>query len=674
MNATSAERVSTHRPIAKRVLVSSVLLIAACGIGMIGAAQQDALPPAQLKARLDLSSFAPAGSFDRAQMQFGDLDGNGSATDFIRYTNSKRMQAFAFNGSRARLLWEYVAPEELKVPAPPDRYHYKYAIWDVDGDGRSEVIGPFAAPSGKIEMRVLEGRTGTVKAAREITPLVNPTKDDNVTETRLKVSIANFRGLETPRDIVLLSENDSNGDIWAFEGDLKPLWDTTADNAEKRRIYAHYPWLGDLDGDGKDDLAGTFVMNHEGKRQFRTTLREWWRADVFYDHLDRAFIGDFDPNRPGAELIASHEFGEALMFNAKGEVYLNRRSSEGDAKIITVGDLTTRNPGVEILFLDPKDRENGQLLNLEGKLIGKAKLPFVDFDGFPMDWDGDRSTDEVFETTNAALLSVEKDSRLVLRENYNADAKTKIEDGVRVFAAPLDILGDHREEIVLWDNDEVLIYGARGNATRPYSAPWRDAAYRLAVANGSYDNHPERASLDFRLLGYGGKKAPRAADPTVTLAPPTPPIVMQPFPLDAGIDPTTPLARVVMSDIGKLRVRALPVNTPVPSGQNDALFFSPPNGARGVYTIILPPVAYFDHRVRLTFAEEFKHVDTQLTTQGFARLEATQPAADAKNFVTRYARGGAEITVTISVTEVRSDGQIVYRVQMELAKLVAALG
>ncbi|NJK44777.1 MAG: hypothetical protein HC933_11250 [Pleurocapsa sp. SU_196_0] len=148
---------------------------------------------------------------------------------------------------------------------------------------------------------------------------------------------------------------------------------------------------------------------------------------------------------------------------------------------------------------------------------------------------------------------------------------------------------------------------------------------------------------------------------------------MQPFPLDAGIDPTTPLARVVMSDIGKLRVRALPVNTPVPTGQNDALFFSPPNGARGVYTIILPPVAYFDHRVRLSFADEFKHVDGQLAAQGFTRTETTQPPADAKTFTTKYARGGAEIAVTISVTEVRSDGQIVYRVKMELEKLVAAL-
>ncbi len=656
----------------KRALVSSAL-IAACGVGMLGLAQQNTLSTAELKARLDLSAFAPTGAFDRAQMQFGDLDGNGSATDFIRYTNSKRMQAFAFNGSRVRLLWEYVAPEALKVPAPPDRYHYKYAVWDLGNDGRSEVIGPFASASGKIEMRVLDGRTGKVKAAREVAPLVNPTKDDNVTETRLKVAIANFRGLETPRDIVLVSENDSNGDIWTYTHDLTPLWDTTSDNTEKRRIYAHYPWLGDLNGDGKDDMAGTFVLNHEGKRQFRTTLREWWRADVFYDHLDRGFIGDFDSNRPGVELIVSHEFGEALMFNAKGEIYLDRHSSEGDAKIITVGDLTTRNLGVEILFLDPNDRENGQLLNLEGKLIGEVKLPFIDFDGFPMDWDGDRTSDEVFETTNAALLSVEKDSRLVLRENYNADAKTKVEGGVRVFGAPLDILGDHREEIVLWDSDEVLIYGSSGNPPRLYSAPWRDAAYRLAVANASYDNHPERNSIDFRLLGFGGKKASRAADPSVTLPPPAPPIIMQPFPLDAGIDPTTPLARVVMSDIGKLRVRALPVNTPVPAGQNDALFFSPPNGARGVYTIILPPVAYFDHRVRLAFADEFKHVDGLLTTQSFTRTETTQPAADAKNFTTKYARGGAEITVTISVTEVRSDGQIVYRVKMELEKLIEAL-
>jgi hypothetical protein len=122
-------------------------------------------------------------------------------------------------------------------------------------------------------------------------------------------------------------------------------------------------------------------------------------------------------------------------------------------------------------------------------------------DGYAMDWDGDHSRDELFATRDGQVIVPFSDQSFKLADNYATDAQTPMTEGMRLYAHALDIAGDFREEIVVLDEDELLIYGAEGVAAADAPSPWDDPAYRLAVANTQNDNHPERRWIDWRLIG-----------------------------------------------------------------------------------------------------------------------------------------------------------------------------
>ncbi|MGF1646411.1 MAG: hypothetical protein ACFCVF_05780 [Kineosporiaceae bacterium] len=464
------------------------------------------VPPVLLR-HLDLREHAEPDAFYRPQLQFGDLDGDGRHTDFVRYANSTRMQAFRYSGGDdVELLWDYAAPVEL--PPPPDRYQYKYTLWDVDSDGRTEVVGPFATASGTVELRVLDGLTGAVEHV-VATDVPNPVSDDRVDEWRLKVTVADVRGLGHPSDIVLLTENNSYGDLYVYTDDLTPLWDTTGDNSPesggsaapggeggKDRIYAHYPWNADIDGDGRDEFIGTWALDDDGSRMFRITPPEWEEFDYFYDHVDRAFVGDLD-RRPGEEILVSHEFLEAALLSSDGTVRWTRPNVDGDAKLTAVGNFTLTNPGFELPFLEPLSDTTG-LLDIDDELL--RSVPRVR-DGYPIDWDGDRRVDELFVPRSGGISTPWNGAGIELEDDYDADRLTPYAEGMRLYAHALDLVGDFREEVVIVDEDEVLVYGAAGRARGHHRSPWHDPGYREAIANTMNDNHPERPWFDWRRIG-----------------------------------------------------------------------------------------------------------------------------------------------------------------------------
>ncbi|MEM8531607.1 MAG: hypothetical protein AAGF95_12240 [Chloroflexota bacterium] len=486
------------------VLVGILILTSA-----IAHAQPDTtLPPARLLHQIDLTEFGDPRDFFRASAQFGDLNNDGMSTDFIRYSNSRRMQAIAYDGANTvELLWD-TGPDQLDLPEPPNRYFYKYTIWDVDNDGRSEVIGPFATPEGTIELRVLDGATGNIKQ-RIDTGLPNPTSSDTISEWRIYVTIANVRGLEQPQDIVMLTEFDSDGDIFVYDDQLELLWDTTADNETKSAIYGHYVWNGDIDDDGKDEIVGTWVFDDDGTKLWRITPEEWEEEDFFYDHIDRAFIGDFDPANEGTEILVSYEYLFARMYSSTGEILWNQGDSDntnpdqGDAKITAVGDFTTESAGVEILvqeFPTEEDEDGKTLFDASGNPV-KVVTPYRD--GFHIDWDGDRSTDEMFDPRNGTVIDPWNDTSVTVGLDYQEDRNTRTQTGMRIYAYALDIVEDYREEVVIIDEDELMIYGAANLPPADHPSPWSDLRYQVAVANSASDNHPERPWFDIRSLPQG---------------------------------------------------------------------------------------------------------------------------------------------------------------------------
>ena len=475
--------------------VVAALMMTALAAGP--ATAQNDVPTAQLLRHVDLSDFGTAEEWFRGHAKFGDLDNDGQPRDFIRYVNSQRMQAFAYDGEGGvELLWEYTAPIDL--PNPVVRWFYQYALWDIDQDGETEVIGPFATERGFVELRILDAATGTLEAAR-LLPIANPTMDHRSRGQALKVLVANVRGLETPQDIVVQEERASNGDIWVLTDTLDLLWDTTGDASDKRRITASNVFAYDVDADGRDELVGSWLLDDDGTRLDRLTPAHWAGEDWYYDHVRRAVAADFLPESPGLEILYSHAYNEATLFGvADGAPVWRRDTLAQSPGIRAVGEFSNDNPGLEFVFYDPND-EIASIADMAGQPL--SELGAVR-NAYAIDWDGDRSVDELFACRNATLVRPDGGGMLELSTLYEAQARTPMAEDARLYGVAFDIVGDGREEIVIVDETEMLIFGASGEGPDDLASPWRDPRYRLAMANAVTDFFCDRSPwFDWRTLG-----------------------------------------------------------------------------------------------------------------------------------------------------------------------------
>jgi hypothetical protein len=473
------------------------LVSLAAAIAALPATAQD-LPQPELKLRVDLSSFAPAGAYFRgSSAHFGDLDNDGDARDFVRHVNSNRMQAFRFTGEGVELLWEYEAGFDL--PLPSERYFYKYVIWDLDGDGTTELAGAFATEGGMMEMRVLDAATGVVEKSAPLV-IANPDTDHRNRALRMKTVVADLAGDGAPSELLLIDERNSDGDFHAFAADLTPLWSTGEDSS--KIIPAHYPWAYDLNGDGTDEIVGRYAYGQDGAEGIRLTPELWKDKGDYYDHIDRAVMADFMPDRAGPELAVSYEWTHARVVDpVSGQTLWESPGVHKDAKIIAAGEFFPDSPGMEIVveWALTDDEKTVVVLSGSGAELLRGDSTFSS--GYVIDWDGDRATDEVFETKYGTIVQVATNTPMEIREAYKGDAATAHGEEMRLYMHAVDMLGDYREEIVALDEDELLIYGAAGVAPAKLPSPWDDPRYRLAVANQMSDNHSERPFFDWRSIG-----------------------------------------------------------------------------------------------------------------------------------------------------------------------------
>ena len=484
-------------------------------IMMVGTSTYAQIQPPVEKRHIDLSAFTvdPA-DWIYLTVLFGDLNNDGIYKDFIRYTNSARMQAFTYSGTgnTAALLWEFENP--VSVPAPPNRYKYKYVIWDIDADGETEITGAFASSSGKLEIRILDAATGAVERSVQTT-IPNPTNSDPVQEHRAKLTVANFRGTPTAQDIVFMNEKNSNGDIWVYDNQLNLLWDTTGDNRRKKKIYAHYPFTVDLDGDNLDELLGTWVFNHDGTKETRITPPGWEPNDFYYDHLDRVDFGDFVPSSPGPEFAISHEFKGIKLYDAMQNLLFEVPDGSGDDKLQGTGDFTDTNPGVEFLV---RQGSVVDIMDVNGNILKTiAETPTA----YNMDYDGDRTTDEYYDgETGGSIGDPWNDSVFEIGTALTIPWHTPPGfDIKRIYGICADVIDDYREEVVFFDEDELFIYGAPGVAPKNYPSPWTHESYRYAMANNMSDNHPERPYINFQELFTGPTISGSILDSSLTPIP-----------------------------------------------------------------------------------------------------------------------------------------------------------
>ena len=398
-------------------------------------------------------------------VRFGDLDGDG-AIDMLIAQNIPRVRGDAFDHISAltavtldgRVLWQVGRPNPENALLTNDT---PFQVQDLDGDGRADVV-----LIRDFRLQVLDGRTGAVKRAvampdmpRELKP---PDRPYEVVSGDSLV-FADFAGRGARRDVVI---KDRYRTFWVFDDQLRFRWQGSTPTG-------HFPFPFDFDGDGREELlVGYSVWSHEGRLL-------WTREKDIQDHADAIGAGHFadGPGEPRVYWTASDE--GLVVLDRAGTVLKHQRV--GHTQTLTVGNYRPERPGLEMMTINFW-RSPGvvNLFDPDGNVLATAQPVFVGSPLLPVNWRGDGQ--------EFALLSAD------VREGGMLDGQLRRavmfpDDGhPELAAAVLNVTGDPRDEVILWDQERVWIY----TQDRPFvgrriyapirNPPYNDSNYRANIS------------------------------------------------------------------------------------------------------------------------------------------------------------------------------------------------
>lgn len=269
-------------------------------------------------------------------------------------------------------------------------------------------------------------------------------------------------------------------------------YNKTTDPKKTHPVYtamgqgAHCISVGDLDGDGKDEIMyGSAAIDDDG----------WMLYSTGFGHGDALHLGDLDPDRPGLEFFMVHEespYGCNYRDAGTGEI-LFYASGDADNGRGCAADVLSNSRGAE--FWSAKV---GNTLNVNGKSVSSNK-PSMNFRIF---WDGD-PYEELLDGTSITKWSASSSKNLGI---YTSSSAEKQFNELGITAASCngskntpclqaDIFGDWREEVVWWNkNNPSQLYIVSTTANTNYRVPtlMHDHVYRMGIAwqNTAYNQPP----------------------------------------------------------------------------------------------------------------------------------------------------------------------------------------
>ncbi|HLM58455.1 MAG TPA: Ig-like domain-containing protein [Pyrinomonadaceae bacterium] len=467
----------------------------------------------------------------------GDVDGDGEYEIILKWdpTNSKDnsqsgytgnvyLDAYKLNGTR---LWRINLGRNIRAGA-----HYtQFMVYDLDGDGKAElacktadatvdgvgtVIGSASADhrnssgyvlSGPEFLTVFNGLTGAAMATVNYNPgrgTVSSWGDSY--GNRVDRFLAGVAYLDGKRPSLVMARGyytRAYVAAWDFrDGQLTNRWNFDTGHTGTANQYSawrgqgsHALTIGDVDGDGKDEITyGAAAIDDDGTGLYSTGL----------GHGDALHMSDMDPDRPGQEVYMVHE--EPASYGPYGSEFRDAKTGQLIFGVSGEGADVGRGVAMDI---DPRYRgyelysSRGGIWSSTGVQIStSAPSP----KNFAVWWDAD-------------LLREFEDGTTISKWNWTTRTASTLLSPVGVAsnnstkATPSllgDILGDWREEVI-WrtsDNTALRIYTTTIPATNRIYTLMHDHQYRVAVAwqNTAY-NQPPHPSF---YLGDGMNGVPKA--------------------------------------------------------------------------------------------------------------------------------------------------------------------
>jgi len=327
------------------------------------------------------------------------------------------------------ILWQKGRVDPWKTQLTND---VAFQIHDLNHDGKNEVVYCMNQ-----ELFVAEGNTGkTIKKMNNpLAPGGKPLDSGHNIFPRILgdcIFFCDLQGNGYDSDIIL---KDRYNFVWAFDQNLNLLW-----HSECRT--GHYPYAYDVNGDGKDELAlGYSLFAPDGK--------EIWSLDpILSDHADAVALVKLQPNGPVYFLCAASDEG-FLLINLEGKIVKHHRL--GHVQNPAIANFRDDLPGLETVTVNFWGNQGiVSLFDSNGDWITSFEpTPFGSL-CLPLNWNGGK--EELYLlNANAAFGGA--------WDGHGRKSLAFPDDGhPDMCYAVLDITGDPRDEIVVWDPNELWVY------------------------------------------------------------------------------------------------------------------------------------------------------------------------------------------------------------------------
>jgi hypothetical protein len=405
-------------------------------------------------------------------VRFGDLDGDGQLDLLIGQNVPKVERDSAVELScltavtlDGKVLWQVGRPDPRNGLLTCDT---PFQIHDLDEAEKCDVV-----LAKDFRLQVLDGRTGKLKRSAPMPEITGypddvPQKPPEILPYERangdSLAFANFSGAERATEIVI---KDRYWNFWVYDQALKPLW-------SGQGMLGHYPFPARDADTGRDRLAIGYALWDGAGKQL------WSNDSKLHQHADSVYVGNLtdDPSAPELAFYCGSDDG-VIVVDDRGVI--RRQVLIGHAQTAAVGKFRSDLPGLQYVTVNFW-RNPGiiSLFDARGELVLQEEPTHCGSPLQPVNWRGDGQEFILLggNVREGGLLDGQLRRAVMFPDDGHPD----------LCATALDLTGDPRDEIVLWDQASVWVY----TQDQPFAgekiyAPQRnplhnDSNYRIAYS------------------------------------------------------------------------------------------------------------------------------------------------------------------------------------------------
>jgi rhamnogalacturonan endolyase len=424
--------------------------------------------------------FSVDGFGTASDIKFGDLDGDG-VPELVIAQNIQTISRDAYDiiscltaiNVDGKILWQSGKPNPRNGMLTNDN---PFQVHDVDGDGHAEVV-----TIRDFQIQILDGKTGKVKkwAWMPKAPEL-PTKHAESVMRPYDLVLGDslfFVNVSGNKDRHEILVKDRYLNFWIYNNNLELLWKGAGQNG-------HCPYVFDVDGYDRI-MIGYAMWDHTGKKL-------WSHDEDLKDHADSIAVVNFSGNPSEQPRVYSTGSDEGfLMFSYDGK--LMKQLMVGHAQASSVGKYRMDLPGLQFMMVDFHWNPGVMLLfDWEGNILQTAEPVHNGSKMLPVNWRGDG---EEF-----VLLSGDAKYGGMINGRFERAVMFPDDGHPDLASFVLDMTGDGRDEVVLWDEKSVWIY----TQDRPFKGEKLYTPIRNPLYNTS--NYSCIVSLpDWKNVAPGGR-------------------------------------------------------------------------------------------------------------------------------------------------------------------------